>query len=66
MDSNNEKMHIFEENPFICKRINRKENNGYLFKVLYFKNRITVEIFHSLTDGTGGLELLKAISQKHL
>lgn len=66
LDANNEKMNIFEENPIICKRINRKENNGYLFRVLYFKNRITVEIFHSLTDGTGGLELLKAICYNYL
>ena len=66
LDPNNEKMNIFEENPFICKRMGRKENNGYLFKVYYFKNRITVEIFHVLTDGSGGTELLKAICYNYL
>ena len=65
-DDNNEKMNIFEEDPFICKRINRKENKGYLFRVFYYKNRITVEIFHALTDGAGGLELLKAICYNYL
>lgn len=66
LDPNNEKMDVFEEDPYMCRRITRKENRGYLFRVLYFKNRITVEIFHSLTDGTGGTELLKAICYNYL
>lgn len=66
LDSNEEVMEVSEESPFICKRITRKENKGYLFRVVYFRNRITVEIFHSLTDGTGGLELLKAICYNYL
>lgn len=66
LDPNNEEVKVFPENPYICRAIHRKENNGYLFKVFYFKNRITVEIFHSLTDGTGGLELLKAICFNYL
>lgn len=65
-DINNEKINVFEESPFICQNINKKENNGYLFKVFYYKNRITVEMFHALTDGSGCLELLKAICYNYL
>lgn len=66
LDPNHEEIKVFKENPFICKAINRKENNGYLFKVYYYRNRVTVEIFHTLTDGTGGMELLKAICFNYL
>lgn len=36
-----------------CQRFKRKENNGYLFKVYYYENRISVEFYHSITDGFG-------------
>lgn len=66
LDINNEKVIVREEDPNVCKSISKKDNNGHLFVVYYFKNRITLEIFHSLTDGTGGLELLKAITFTYL
>lgn len=39
-------------------------------RVLYYKNRIAVEFFHAVTDGTGGMIFLKSllaeyITQKH-
>ncbi len=36
-----------------CQRFNRKENRGYLFKVYYYEKRISVEFYHSITDGFG-------------
>jgi len=66
LDPNKEKVKVLKESPYICKAINRKENNGYLFRVYYFRNRITLEIFHSLTDGTGGMEFLKALCYNYL
>lgn len=45
---------IEEENNYPCKYIEPKANNGYLFKVTYFKNKINIDIFHALTDGNGG------------
>ena len=40
------------------------------FRVVVYKNRIAVELFHALTDGTGGMIFLKTLlaeylSQKH-
>ncbi len=35
------------------------------FKVLYFNNRISVEIFHALTDGSGGLVFLKTLVREY-
>ena len=45
---------IEEEKDYPCKYINPSKNHDYLFKVTYFKNKINIDIFHSLTDGNGG------------
>jgi len=36
------------------------------FRVLYYKKRIAVEFFHSLTDGNGGLIFLKTLTAEYL
>ncbi len=36
------------------------------FRVLIYKNRIAVEFFHALTDGTGGLIFLKTLLAEYL
>lgn len=38
----------------------------YLFRILYHHRRIALEIFHSLTDGTGAIEMLKTIVLQYL
>lgn len=36
------------------------------FRVLYYENRIAVELFHALTDGNGGLIFLKTLVAEYL
>lgn len=36
------------------------------FRVIYHNNRVSVEIFHVLTDGTGGMEFLKTLLSEYL
>ncbi len=36
------------------------------FRVLYYKNRIAVEFFHALTDGSGGMIFLKTLAAEYL
>lgn len=43
-----------------------KQKNGYLFNVSYYKNKISLTMFHSLTDGTGAMEFLKTIVYQYL
>lgn len=43
-----------------------KENNDYLFKIMYFERRITLECFHALTDGMGAMEFLKTLVYQYL
>ncbi|WP_207710507.1 alcohol acetyltransferase [Aminipila butyrica] len=43
-----------------------KENNEYLFKIMYLDRRITLECFHTLTDGMGAMEFLKSLVYQYL
>lgn len=49
-----------------CSFIDLHKNHHYLFKVFYYQKRITLEVFHVLTDGTGALDFLKAITANYL
>lgn len=42
------------------------ENNGFLFRVLHYNRTISLECFHSITDGAGGMEFLKALCAQYL
>ena len=44
----------------------RRELRRCCLRVLYYQNRIAVEIFHSVTDGTGGLIFLKNLAARYL
>lgn len=66
MEGNNEKLSIQKETTYPCHPIKPRENKGYLFRVLYFKQRISVEIFHSLTDGSGAVEFMKTLIYQYL
>lgn len=52
---------VGKETDYPTKLIIPEENNGYLIKVLYHGHRISIEVFHALTDGTGALEFLKTL-----
>ncbi|MDY4191928.1 MAG: hypothetical protein SOX72_06905 [Oscillospiraceae bacterium] len=44
---------VKEENAFPCRRIDKFSDNGFLFRVIYFHKKISLEVFHVLTDGAG-------------
>lgn len=43
-----------------------KHKNDYLFNLSYYKNKITLVVFHTLSDGTGAMEFLKTIVYQYL
>lgn len=49
-----------------CKKIDKKENGGYCFRVRYYRERIAVELFHSISDGTGAMIFLKTLAARYL
>lgn len=66
LEENKKPFFVAEEPPYFLQYINEQENNDYLFRVFYLNNKITLAIFHALTDGTGGMEVLKAIVFEYL
>lgn len=66
LEENNKKPIVEEEKDYPCKYINPRRNRGYLFKVTYYKNKINIDIFHSLTDGNGGTTFFKEIVYTYL
>ncbi len=65
LEPNSKKAFVKEESPYIFQSIH-KDNNNFLFAVSYFGKRINVEIFHALTDATGGAEFLKTLCYNYL
>lgn len=63
---NNKPFYVEKESSISCKYFKFSKNNGYLFKLYYLDNKISLETFHSLTDGSGALEFLKSITYKYL
>ena len=57
---------VQEEHTYPCQYIEAASNRSYLFRVTYFKNRINLEVFHVLTDGTGGTQFLRELTYKYL
>ncbi len=57
---------IRPDGAYPCAAMDFKENNNFMFRVLYHQQRIAVEIFHALTDGSGGLCFLKTLVAEYL
>ena len=60
-------IHLIEEERDIpCKPISITRRTMGSFRVLYYKRRISVEFFHVLTDGIGGMTFLKTLVAEYL
>lgn len=64
--SRNKKTVIVREEPYIiCKYVPSAANSDYLFSVYYYQNKITLETFHCISDGTGAMDFLKSITYRY-
>lgn len=52
------------KNP--CYRIHWRENRGFLFRVYYYENKISVDFFHALTDGAGATSFVSTLAAEYL
>ena len=66
LEENNKEIIVYPEDRYPCRYIGYRTNNGYLFRVSYYKNKINVEVFHALTDGTTATEFVKTIVYEYL
>lgn len=65
-ETNRKKPVIGPELPIPCTYFKPSSNNQFLFKVYYFKKRISLEVFHAITDGTGALNFLKELTYNYI
>ena len=65
-DNPNPAPRVMQEDMGPCQYINPLLNREYLFRVLYYERRISLEVFHALTDGNGALMFLKELVYQYL
>ncbi len=66
LEENHNNLEIYEDTKVPCRRIDRDDNNGYLFRILYVGNKISIECHHILADGTACLTFLNTIVYEYL
>ena len=57
---------VHTENRQPCGAIYNRNWKGLLFDVSYYRNRVNLEIFHALSDGTGAMHFLRTLMTKYL
>lgn len=57
--------HVHKEEKTPCSRM-RFGQRTPLFDVSYYKNRIHLEVYHALTDGTGAMQFLRVLTAHYL
>ena len=57
---------VREENSYPLARMSRSETRKCAFRVIVYERRIALEVFHSLTDGTGAMIFLKSLVAEYL
>jgi NRPS condensation-like uncharacterized protein len=65
-DRNTKPFEIKKMTHAVCSAISPKENNNYLFRILYRNNLIAIEMFHSLADGGGVVAFLQSLIYEYL
>ncbi|MCR5545162.1 MAG: hypothetical protein K6F30_01610 [Lachnospiraceae bacterium] len=66
LDSFRGKAKVKEENKPACAPLYNSGRRKLMYRVVYYKNRINLEMFHVLADGTGAFSFLKAIVTNYL
>ncbi|MBQ6479414.1 MAG: hypothetical protein IJI44_08665 [Erysipelotrichaceae bacterium] len=61
LETTNHVLQIEEEKDIPCKPISILLRSYRSLRVLYYKKRISIEFFHSITDGSGGMVFLKTL-----
>ncbi len=65
-EKNKKQAKVMDDAVNPCIRLYTKESDGYLFRVRTHDRRVSIEVFHSVTDGFGGLTFLKTLLAQYL
>lgn len=62
----NEVPEIREESSYPLTRMSKEEMRKCAFRVIVYERRLAIEIFHSITDGSGALIFLKSLAAEYI
>jgi len=57
---------ILDEKSYPLTRMSKRETRKCAFRVIVYKKRVAIEVFHSITDGNGALTFLKSLIAEYL
>ena len=57
---------VEKEMYYPCISLSIKKRGSFPYRVYYYNNRIALELSHSMTDGTGGLQFLNELVKQYL
>ncbi|QXE01234.1 alcohol acetyltransferase [Terribacillus sp. DMT04] len=57
---------VTKEYYYPCSNLFFRGRNTFPYRVLYYNKKISLELSHMLTDGTGGIEFLKLLVKNYL
>lgn len=57
---------VGEDGAWPLRRMGRREMRRCAFRVLVYRDRIALELFHALTDGTGAMIFLKSLLAEYI
>ena len=66
LDAVKKRFMVEKETDVPCQPIKVSISGSNSFRLMYYKNRVSAEFFHVLTDGTGGLAFLKVVAAEYL
>ena len=66
LEASDLKPQVHAENTGICSQLFYRNKRHLLFDISYYQNRINLEVYHALTDGTGAVQFLKYLVCRYL
>lgn len=60
-EPNDSEPEVMLESTYPLRTFSEEKDKGFLFRVLYYKKRISLEVFHSISDGFGAVVFLKTL-----
>ena len=66
LDTSKRRYSLEPELSIPCKPLKVARSGSQSFRVLYYKNRVSIEFFHVLADGSGGMVFLKTLMAEYL
>lgn len=66
LEHNDKQLNLRPESDIIMEQITPTNCDGYCFRVMYYKNRLSLEFFHILCDGSGALQFIKSLIYNYL